>query len=264
MAFKKGYKHSEETKAKISATLTGRKVPEETKAKISATLTGRKKTKKEIENIRRGMDTPEYKLKASLARKGKKQSPEWIRKRMESKRRNNNMAHSKETKEKIGKAKRGTKHSEETKKKMSEISKKRYPKEMIEASLKLSILKVGTPLPKETKAKISATLTGRKMLITSGDNHWNWKGGISCEPYCDAWADKEYKESIKERDGYKCKNPDCPGKHSRLCIHHIDYDKKNCAPENLLTLCIGCNSLANFNREYWEELFKLVVSGNIF
>ena len=33
-----------------------------------------------------------------------------------------------------------------------------------------------------------------------GENHPNWKGGISCEPYCDAWADKEYKEDMKERD----------------------------------------------------------------
>jgi len=33
------------------------------------------------------------------------------------------------------------------------------------------------------------------MLSGAGSPHW--KGGISCVPYCDAWADKEYKESIK-------------------------------------------------------------------
>lgn len=27
-------------------------------------------------------------------------------------------------------------------------------------------------------------------LSISGKDHYNWKGGISCEPYCDAWADK--------------------------------------------------------------------------
>lgn len=88
----------------------------------------------------------------------------------------------------------------------------------------------------------------------TGPGHPNWKGGISCEPYCDAWADKEYKESIKERDAYKCQNPDCWGTSNRLTIHHIDYDKKNCSPDNLITLCNSCNSRANRNR-CWHMLF---------
>lgn len=37
-------------------------------------------------------------------------------------------------------------------------------------------------------------------LYRSGNNSPNWKGGISCEPYCDAWTDKEYKESIKDSE----------------------------------------------------------------
>ncbi len=44
----------------------------------------------------------------------------------------------------------------------------------------------------ETRVKIS-----KNMTILSGDKHWNWKGGISCEPYCQDWT-KEYKEYIKE------------------------------------------------------------------
>ena len=50
----------------------------------------------------------------------------------------------------------------------------------------------------------------------------NWKGGISAEPYCQEWLSKDYKESIKERDGFNCMNPSCSGKSNRLCIHHID------------------------------------------
>lgn len=83
----------------------------------------------------------------------------------------------------------------------------------------------------------------------------NWKGGISYEPYCSIWTDKEYKESIKERDGFKCQNPDCWRKSSVLVLHHIDYDKKNCSPDNLITLCNSCNSRANYDRDYHEEFY---------
>jgi hypothetical protein len=43
----------------------------------------------------------------------------------------------------------------------------------------------------------------------SGPASHFWMGGISNEQYCEDWLDKEYKESIKERDGYMCLNPRC-------------------------------------------------------
>ncbi len=95
----------------------------------------------------------------------------------------------------------------------------------------------------------------RQRLIC-GDLHPMWKGGISCEPYCDAWADKEYKKSIMERDVYKCQNPYCRGNcNHKLSIHHIDYNKKNCHPSNLITVCRSCNSMANFNRGWHKQLY---------
>lgn len=99
------------------------------------------------------------------------------------------------------------------------------------------------------------------FINRSGSNHWNWKGGVSCEPYCDAWSDKEYKDSIKERDNYECQNPDCWKTGNRIIIHHVDYDKQNCKPNNLITVCNSCNSRANFNRDYWKEVYNnLMVS----
>ncbi len=92
-----------------------------------------------------------------------------------------------------------------------------------------------------------------------GENHWNWKGGISCEPYCEQWRDKEYKESIKERDGHICLNPSCLKNSKNLCIHHIDYNKKNCHPNNLITLCKSCNTIANFNRQWHQEWYKSII-----
>jgi len=97
-------------------------------------------------------------------------------------------------------------------------------------------------------------------IRNSGLGNPAWKGGISCEPYCDAWADKEYKESIKERDGYQCLNPDCLIKNPNdLTIHHIDYNKKNCHPNNLITLCRSCNSRANKDREWHTSWYEAII-----
>ena len=97
----------------------------------------------------------------------------------------------------------------------------------------------------------------------SGNRHHNWKGGVSCEPYCDVWLDKDFKESIKERDGYMCLNPVCTNKIKQLSIHHIDYNKKNCKPSNLITLCRSCNSSANFNRGWHQSWYKTIMNNRI-
>jgi len=101
------------------------------------------------------------------------------------------------------------------------------------------------------------------VINFSGYNHPNWKGGISCEPYCDVWLDKEFKESIKARDNYKCQNPGCWKTSNRLAIHHIDYNKKNCGPTNLITVCNSCNSRANHNRGYWSEVYSNLLKKRI-
>lgn len=93
-----------------------------------------------------------------------------------------------------------------------------------------------------------------------GAGHPNWQGGISYEPYCQIWKDKEYKEDIKIRDGYKCLNPCCDSKNpNNLVIHHIDYDKKNCSPDNLITVCRACNFIANYNREWYVAWYQIIL-----
>ena len=80
----------------------------------------------------------------------------------------------------------------------------------------------------------------------------NWQGGLSFEPYSVDWT-KTLKKSIRERDKYTCQI--CK-KEPATSIHHIDYDKKNCNPTNLITLCKSCHAKTNRDREYWLSYFS--------
>jgi len=92
-----------------------------------------------------------------------------------------------------------------------------------------------------------------------GSGNPSWKGGISIEPYCNVWKDKQFKTDIKKRDNFTCQNSDCRGISERLAVHHIDYNKKNCHPDNLITVCASCNARANFNREQHTEFYKSIM-----
>ena len=124
----------------------------------------------------------------------------------------------------------------------------------------LTGLRYKCPLGHIGKMSYSNFYQGKRCPICSligrtGEFHYNWKGGIGCEPYCDAWADKDFKKSIFRRDNYECQNPDCWKTSSKLTVHHVDYNKQNCSPPNLLTLCRSCNARANYNRPKWEKLY---------
>ena len=93
------------------------------------------------------------------------------------------------------------------------------------------------------------------------EEHYNWKGGKSFEKYTQYWTD-DLKDSIRKRDNYICQ--ECGihqdeldmGQLTKLDVHHIDYDKKNCNPNNLITLCRSCHIKTNYNRSYWVGYFN--------
>ncbi|MBV5347946.1 HNH endonuclease [bacterium] len=97
-------------------------------------------------------------------------------------------------------------------------------------------------------------------ISITGENSHSWKGGISLQGYCPIWKDKAYKESILERDNNTCQNPYCYKKVTDLTIHHIDYDKKNCHPSNLITVCRSCNSKANIDRHWHTRWYKILMT----
>ncbi len=78
----------------------------------------------------------------------------------------------------------------------------------------------------------------------------NWRGGISKEPYPFNFNDR-LKELIRERDDYKCQLCGVPQVEcmEKLHIHHIDHDKDNLNPNNLMAFCRRCHTKVNRNPE---------------
>jgi len=90
-----------------------------------------------------------------------------------------------------------------------------------------------------------------KILPLKGDKNPMWKGGISYEDYSLDFS-PSLKRKIRERDNFQCQICLSP---SRI-VHHIDYNKKNSCPENLIVLCKTHHSQTNHHREKWIKFFQ--------
>lgn len=95
-----------------------------------------------------------------------------------------------------------------------------------------------------------------------GETAPNWKGGYSFGDYGPEF-NIYLKSFIKRRDKYICQECGFNGKGGKkftgrmMCVHHIDYNKKNNSKCNLILLCNNCHSKTNVaNRTYWEEKYK--------
>lgn len=200
---------------------------------------------------------------------GKKHKPETIAKLRTA---STGKKHSLKTRKKMSLSHTGKKFSIESRAKMSQAQKGRIISP--EHCLKISIAKTGTKMSAETRQKISCALKNRIFSAETrkkisearkgkrcGTDHYQWRGGPSIRGYCWVWHNTEFKESIRQRDNYQCQNPYCWNKSitRKLDIHHIDYNRKNCHPLNLITLCRSCNIRANTNRNYWENLYQNII-----
>lgn len=120
-----------------------------------------------------------------------------------------------------------------------------------------------TSLSEETKKRIGDAHIGRRFTkeqrksykkyweSKKGKKTWNFglgKNKPKRNPYPISF-NKKLKELVKERDGNKCVI--CKRK-DKLHVHHINYDKQDSRPENLVTLCKYHHMMTNSDRETWE------------
>ena len=217
---KKGQEHTKKTRDLLSKFNKGKKLSDETKRKISIGMKGKNTWCFGNKNRLGKKFSIETKIRMSKTRKGKKLSGE--------------------TKMKISRALNGLRRSDETR-------------------LRMSAARKGIKLSQEHRLKISKN-SAKYFLGKTGKKHPGWRGGKSFEPYSVDWT-KTLKISIRERDRYVCQMPRCGQRQAEetLLVHHIDYDKKNCDPKNLLTLCRSCHSKTNFNREKWTNYFNNLI-----
>lgn len=181
---------------------------------------------------------------------------------------------SKKVKEKIRLGNKGKVVSDETKRKLKASAKKRAAsvkgkRMMKEVRAKSRQVRLGVKLSNVHKARIGKGNSGKKRSektklkigeASKGRNLGSksplWRGGISFEPYTTDWTET-LRRSIRERDNYTCQMPGCNKQQGDITfpVHHIDYNKSNSNPNNLVTLCRSCHTKTNYNREYYTALF---------
>ena len=231
----KGTHHSKESREKLSRALKGRKY------------------------AKRRPATDEYRRKQAEARKGKVASPE-ARRRMSEARKgipcphmlgdNNPMRRNPWNK--------SVPLSEERKRRLSVAQKGRKIGPMAEEhKRKISAANLGRICSEETKKRIRDAHKGIPHPQQTGAKHGMWRGGLSFLPYPPEF-NSPLKKAIRERDGYTCQR--CGSPNSRH-VHHINYDKSDCRRENLISLCLPCNSRVNSQRAYWTGFFQGLLLG---
>ena len=180
---------------------------------------------------------------------------------------NKNIPCSQETKKRISKANTGRKQSKEwIAKRIKNLKGKKRPPFSKEWKMNMSkghkgkkVWSKDKKFPLWYRKKISK---GHIGLLVKEKNP-NWQGGISFEPYGIEFNDK-LKEKIRGRDKYRCQ--ECfrhqdelftkAGNSYKLIIHHIDYNKQNNNSDNLISLCRNCHLQTNYQRKDWTKYFK--------
>jgi len=133
------------------------------------------------------------------------------------------------------------------------------------------------PLSEATKERIRLRHKGRvmseewkqknseawKRKYREGYINPQWNGGISYGEYSTNFND-QLKIQIRSRDNFECQlcgKSEIKNK-KQMHVHHIDYNKKNCSPDNLISLCSSCHSKTTIKntRFYWTQYFRTMMA----
>lgn len=100
-------------------------------------------------------------------------------------------------------------------------------------------------ITEETRQKLSESHKGIKYPEHTGENHWNWHGGVSTESETirNSPEAKEWRRQVYKRDNYTCQL--CGQRGGKLHADHIipfSVDKaKRFDIKNGRTLCVDCH-----------------------
>ena len=169
------------------------------------------------------------------------------------------LVRSEETRQKIANAHKGKKRSEESRKKQANSIKGENNPFYGKKHKKESIDKIKKNMP-----DFSGMNNPMYGIHLSKELSYNWQNGKSFEIYPQEF-NKDLKKQILKRDNYTCQNPNCEELHDKLHIHHIDYNKKNNNPENLIVLGDSCHSKTSGknNRQYWTEFYQNIMMNKL-
>jgi hypothetical protein len=103
-----------------------------------------------------------------------------------------------------------------------------------------------------------------KHATPTKENHWNWKGGITPENHAirNSLTYKEWRKTVFERDGFKCKiaNADCVHEvHAHHILRFSEYPELRFDVNNGITLCKNHHPLKrSHEQELAPTFFELI------
>ena len=112
--------------------------------------------------------------------------------------------------------------------------------------LKMSLAKMGNTCGRGNKGRVFSEETKRRMSLAAQNRSEKARlnsslAHLKCNPnyqYCDEWKDRLYRKDL--RKDY-CENAECRKISKRRINHHINLNKKDCKPYNVMTLCRSCH-----------------------
>lgn len=107
-----------------------------------------------------------------------------------------------------------------------------------------------------TRLAVSEANRNRIWTTEMRQSHWNFRNGKRL-PYPSNW--NEIKLAIKRRDGFHCLlcgTTDFGSKYLTPDVHHIDGDKLNSDPLNMISLCHKCHCSVERRPAEWATRLR--------